>query len=61
MTTPAPDRVSRLFHQALERPLEERRTFLVHACERDESLRAEVESLLACDADSFLEVEGKRS
>jgi eukaryotic-like serine/threonine-protein kinase len=52
---PRQDRISTLYHQALERPPEQRRAFLEHACNGDESLRAEVESLLAYDDDSFLE------
>jgi serine/threonine protein kinase len=39
--------VSRLFHEALERPVDERRAFLDAACSGDEELRGEVASLLA--------------
>ena len=42
--------VSRLYHRALERPVDERRSFLDVACRGDEALRGEVESLLANEA-----------
>jgi eukaryotic-like serine/threonine-protein kinase len=46
-------RIDALFHDALSREPAERQAFLVDACAGDESLRAEVESLLAAsDADS---------
>jgi serine/threonine protein kinase/Tol biopolymer transport system component len=38
--------IERLFHDALERPLEERAAFLDHSCAGDESLRREVNALL---------------
>jgi eukaryotic-like serine/threonine-protein kinase len=38
--------IERLFHEALERPLEERVAFLDHACAGDESLRRDVNALL---------------
>jgi len=44
-----PDRwqqIERLFHEALERPVEERVAFLDHSCAGDESLRREVNALL---------------
>ena len=43
-------RVRALFHDALDRPLEERTKFLEVACADDENLRREVESLLAAEA-----------
>jgi eukaryotic-like serine/threonine-protein kinase len=43
-------RISRLYHAALERPVDERRAFLDAACRGDEALRGEVESLLAHEA-----------
>ena len=42
--------IERLFHDALERPLEERAAFLDHSCAGDESLRREVNALLASPA-----------
>ena len=55
-----PDRrnhVSGLYHAALERPPGERAAFLKDACDGDESLRQEIESLLGYEAASvrFLE------
>jgi eukaryotic-like serine/threonine-protein kinase len=41
------DLISDLYHRALARPPEERAAFLVEACNQDEALREEVESLLA--------------
>ena len=38
-----------IFHAALERPPDRRRFFLAEACREDESLRADVEALLAGD------------
>jgi len=43
-------RISRLYHEALERPVDERRAFLDVGCSGDEALRGEVESLLANEA-----------
>jgi WD40 repeat protein/predicted Ser/Thr protein kinase/predicted Zn-dependent protease len=43
-------RVQDLFDQAIELPAEERAAFLKAACAGYDALRAEVESLLACDA-----------
>jgi hypothetical protein len=40
-------KISVLYHAALERPVDERRTFLESVCGGDEALRHEVESLLA--------------
>jgi len=50
-------RVKELFHQALEREPAERNAFLDSACNGDGSLRAEVESMIACfePAGSFIE------
>ena len=38
-----------IFHAALERPPDRRPSFLAEACREDQSLRAEVEALLAGD------------
>ena len=43
-------RISRLYHEALGRPVDERRAFLDVACSGDEALRAEIESLLTDNA-----------
>ena len=51
MPTDALDRLERLFRAALLHPPEERADFLDAACD-DAALRAEVESLLAADADA---------
>jgi hypothetical protein len=50
--------IERLYHEALEREAPERAAFLQRACGRDQPLREEVESLLACrdQAGAFLEV-----
>jgi len=53
MTMPA--RVLDLYHRALERAPGDRRAFLEQACAGDSALQAEVESLLAHDAGSFLD------
>ena len=55
-----PDRrsqVSDLYHAALQRPAEDRAAFLQEACNGDETLRQEVESLLRFESASlqFLE------
>lgn len=52
--------ISRLFHEAWARAEEERNAFLDAACEGDEALRREVESLLANEAraSAFLAVPG---
>jgi serine/threonine protein kinase/Tfp pilus assembly protein PilF len=49
--------INQLFHDALEREPVERLAFLARACDGDESLRSEVESLLASheQAESFIE------
>ena len=58
MTEQPGDRVQSLFDQAVVLPPEERGTFLDSACASDPGLRAEVESLLACDA-NFTEITGE--
>ncbi len=50
MTTDAPDRLERLFRAARLHPAGERAAFLDAACPDDAALRAEVEALLALDA-----------
>jgi serine/threonine protein kinase len=42
--------IERLYHSALERDADERAAFLAEACDGDNALRGEVESLLRCDA-----------
>jgi serine/threonine-protein kinase len=49
MTEPTSDRVKELFDQAVVLPVAQRAAFLEAACASDAALRAEVESLLACD------------
>jgi Tol biopolymer transport system component len=51
------DRISDLYHRALERPPAERPAFLLDACSGDDALREEVESLLRVEGGSegFLE------
>jgi len=44
--------VSRIFHDALEQPPNERNAYLVHACAGNAALLREVESLLACESDA---------
>jgi hypothetical protein len=56
MTTP--DRVSELFHRAMGLAPEQRGAFLDQECGDDRGLRAEVESLLGYEAESFLEALG---
>ena len=46
MTSRRWQQIERLFHDALERPLEERAAFLDQSCAGDESLRREVKALL---------------
>jgi len=50
-------RVGELYHQALERPRDQRASFLEEACAGDATLRAEIASLLAADdaASGFIE------
>jgi WD40 repeat protein len=57
MNEPAGDRVQKLFDQAVALPEAQRLAFLETACAGDAGLRAEVESLLAHDAD-FTEAGG---
>ncbi len=52
MSEPSGDRVQHLFDRAVGLPPAERAAFLDAACVGDPGLRAELESLLACDADS---------
>jgi len=56
VTSEERDRISVLYHRALERPPEARSAFLQEACDGDAALRDEVESLLRYESDSaFLE------
>jgi hypothetical protein len=57
VSEPPGDRVQDLFDRAVVLPAEQRAAFLETACAGDSALRAEVESLLACDLD-FTEVAG---
>ena len=50
MTDERWQRVKALFQAAVERPAEERHTFLVNAAGDDDELRRDVESLLTSDA-----------
>jgi eukaryotic-like serine/threonine-protein kinase len=50
MTTGRWHQISSLWHRALARPGEERHAYLQDACEGDESLQREIETLLAADA-----------
>jgi len=49
--------IERLYHAALERDTDEQAAFLAEACDGDDALRGEVESLLRCDtrAERFIE------
>ena len=47
--------IEELYQAALAQPAEKRAAFLAHACSDDPQLRGEVQSLLAQQADSFLE------
>src|SRR6266436_2115161 len=47
MTSERWQHIDRLFHSALERPREERARLLAEACAGDDSLRSEVEALIA--------------
>jgi len=51
------DQISDLYHAALARAPDERSAFLKEACDGDEALRQEVESLVGYESDaaSFLE------
>jgi len=57
MSSESRDRISGIYHAALQCAPESRRAFLQEACAGDEALRQEVESLLGYDALSseFLE------
>src|SRR3989449_11307909 len=48
-------KVERLFHAALEREENQRAAYVAGACQGDEALRREVESLLACQTENFME------
>ena len=50
-------RLNELFHAALQQPSDLRERFIQQACEDDETMRAELSSLLRChdQATSFLE------
>src|SRR6185369_16528833 len=52
MSTDRWQQIDQLFHAALEHASGERLAFLVHACDGDESLRREVESLIASHEES---------
>jgi serine/threonine protein kinase len=56
MSNPAPERVKEIFNQAVDRPPEERASFLDMACGSDTQLRRRVEQLLNSleDAGAFL-------
>jgi serine/threonine protein kinase/Flp pilus assembly protein TadD len=47
-------RIEEIFHAAIDREPSERAIFLAETCEGDDSLRAEVEELLACHQESSL-------
>ena len=47
MTPERGQQIDKLFHSVLERPPEERASFLSEACAGDEAVRAEVEALIA--------------
>ncbi len=51
--------IERLYHAALERPLDLRRAFLLDACAGDGELQNEVESLLARAGGQFLKTESE--
>ncbi len=57
MTLDDANRVSHIYHEALRRPPGERAAFVRNACDGDEPLRLEIESLLAYEsaANGFLE------
>src|SRR3989454_7690413 len=58
MSSMEPERwrkVERLFHAALEREENQRAAYVAGACQGDEALRCEVESLLACQTENFME------
>jgi hypothetical protein len=47
--------IENCYHAAMRRPVPERAAFLAKACADDPELRGEVDSMLAQQADSFLE------
>src|SRR5262249_53266250 len=49
MTPARWQKIEEIFQSTLDRPMQERETFLNKACDGDETLRREVESLLASD------------
>jgi hypothetical protein len=57
MSSESRHRISAIYHSALERPAEERSAFLQEACDGNDALRKEVESLLRFEPTSarFLE------
>ena len=55
-----PDLISDFYHGALALPPEERSAFLIKACNGDEGLRQEVESLLECEPASARFLETRR-
>ena len=50
MDTDRWQRISRLYHEALERPVDQRDAFLDACCQGDDVLRGEVASLLSHEA-----------
>src|SRR2546428_10734903 len=48
-------KVERLFHAALEREENQRPAYVAGTCQGDQALRREVESLLACQTENFME------
>ena len=55
------DLISGLYHAALERPPGERAAFLDEACDGDEALRQEIESLLAYESASARFLDEKKT
>ena len=58
MASDARDRITEIYHAALTRPPEERRAFLNDACQGDEALRRELESLLGYQSAAARFLEG---
>jgi serine/threonine-protein kinase len=58
MTPERWQRIDHLFHEALACEPERRESFLAVACENDEALRLEIESLISShqDAEHFIEI-----
>jgi serine/threonine-protein kinase len=54
MTIDRWQQISALYHGALTRPRDERSAYLHEACAGDESLKREVEALLAADGEAAL-------